>query len=242
MKNIVLIVGIFLGLSACVQSDKNVIAYIPEASGISYCKNTDILIVVNDEGTYYEISTEGKILKKVKLGNYDLEAVVCEDKEILFLREDKGLFTLDRKTGKETKIPLDTFYKGTKPKLFDKKEGIEGLAKVDNLLYLAKQSKKKKKSFIVVVKMKPYPSKIVDVIKHKIADTSGLSYHEGSLYMLSDKEDLLVKYDLNKNKIVQKVALNKGAWEGIAFDNKGYVYLADDDGRVLKYTKKSLGL
>lgn len=242
MKSYILTIGMVLGLSTCVQSDENVIAHIAEASGISYCKNTDTLIVVNDEGTYYEINTNGKILKKVKLKNYDLEAVICEDKEILFAIENKGLFILDRKTGKETKIPLNTLYKGKKIKLFDKKKGIEGLARVGKLLYLAKQSKKKKKSFIAVVEMKPDTFAIVDIIKHKIADTSGLTYHEGSLYMTSDKEDVIVKYDLDKNIIVQKVALGKGDWEGIAFDDKGYVYLADDDGRVLKYKKKSLGL
>jgi len=60
--------------------------------------------------------------------------------------------------------------------------------------------------------------------------------------MVSDKEDLLIKYDIEKKKSVQKVKLEKGAWEGIAFDYKGNVYLADDDGRVVKYKKKALGL
>ena len=60
--------------------------------------------------------------------------------------------------------------------------------------------------------------------------------------MISDKKDLLIKYDLKKRKSVQKIKLDEGAWEGIAFDNKGYVYLADDDGRVMKYKKKALGL
>ena len=229
-------------LTACGQSDENIIVKIPEASGISYCANTDTLIVVNDEGSYYEINTKGKILQKVKLGKYDLEAVVCEENEIIFVREDKGIFLLDRETGKKKKISLDTFYKGKKLKLFDKKEGIEGIAKVGNILYLAKQSNKKKKSFIAVVKMKPYPSRIIDVLEHHIADTSGLTYHDGSLYMVSDKKDLLIRYDLDKKKSIQKIKLEKGAWEGIAFDRKGHVYLADDDGRVLKYKKKALGL
>ena len=60
--------------------------------------------------------------------------------------------------------------------------------------------------------------------------------------MVSDKEDLLVKYDIKKHKKVQKVKLGKGAWEGIAIDDKGFVYLTDDNGRVVKYKKKSLGL
>jgi len=38
------------------------------------------------------------------------------------------------------------------------------------------------------------------------------------------------------------VKLGEGAWEGIAFDSKGHVYLADDDGRVVTVEKKVLGL
>ena len=234
----------FIGLSfiGCAEPVGEKIAKIPEASGISYCNNSDTLIVANDEGTYYEIDPKGKILKKKKLGKYDLEGVECEDKQLIFAIENKGLLLVERKTRKKKKVIVDTTYQGKKLKLFGKKAGVEGITKADNLIFLAKQSKKKKKSFIAVVKLLPYPSRIVDVIEHGIADTSGLTYHDGYLYMVSDKEDLLVKYDLEKKKVLKKVKLAKGAWEGIAFDNKGYVYLADDDGRVMKYEKKVLGL
>ena len=237
-----LLITIALLLSACGDTLGEKIVKIPEASGISYCHSSDTLIVANDEGRYYEINRKGKILQKVKLGKYDLEGIVCEDEEFIFVIENKGLLFVDRKTKKKKKVIVDTSYQGKKLKLFGKKEGIEGIAKVDNMVYLAKQSKKKKRSFIAVVRLTPYPSRIVDVIEHHIADTAGLSYHEGYLYMVSDKEDLLIKYDLEKRKSVQKIKLEKGAWEGIAFDSKGYVYLADDDGRVVKYEKKVLGL
>ncbi len=229
-------------VSACGAPEGKVIAKIPEASGISYCTKDKMFIVANDEGSYYEMSRKGKILHKTKLGKYDLEGVVCEDEQIIFALENKGILIVERNTGKKKKVPLDTFYNGKKLPLFDKKAGVEGIAKVGNILYLAKQSNKKKKSFIAVVKLTPYPSRIVDVIEHHVSDTAGLTYHDGYLYMVSDKEDLLIKYDLDKKKIVQKVKLSQGAWEGIAFDNKGFIYLADDDGRVLKYKKKALGL
>ena len=231
-----------LSLLACAKSSGQVIAKIPEASGIAYCSSSDTLIVANDEGRYYEITPQGRIIDKVKLGKYDLEGVVCEEKQIIFVREDKGLLMVDSDTGTKQKVVVDTVYEGKKLSLFDKKEGIEGIAKVGNRLYLSKQSKKKKKSFIAVVKMKPYPSRVVDVIHHHMADTSGLTYHEGYLYMVSDKEDRLIKYDVERKKIVQKIKLEKGAWEGVAFDKKGFVYLADDDGRVVKYKASLLGL
>lgn len=233
---------IVLLVCACAAPEGKVIAKISESSGISYCSNDDTLVVANDEGSYYKISRKGKILRKTKLGKYDLEGVVCEDEQMIFALENKGMLILDRQTGKKNKVTLNTMYNGKKLPLFNKKSGVEGIAKVGNTVYLAKQSKKKKKSFIAVVKLTPYPSSIVDIIEHHIADTAGLTYHDGYLYMVSDKEDLLIKYDLDKEKSVQKVKLEKGAWEGIAFDAKGFVYLADDDGRVLKYKKKALGL
>ena len=228
--------------TACGDPAGKVIAKIPEASGISYCAHDDTLIVANDEGTYYRLTTKGKILQKKKLGNYDLEGVVCEEDQILFVLENKGLLVVDSKTGEKKKVELDTLYDGKRLSLFDKRSGVEGIAKTGNTVYLAKQSKKKKRSFLAVVSMTPSSPRIIDVLEHHIADTAGLAYHEGYLYMVSDKEDLLIKYDLQKNQHVKKIKLGKGAWEGIAFDRKGNVYLADDDGRVVKYKKKKLGL
>ena len=239
---IYLLAPMILFLMACADTEGKEIAKIPEASGISYCSNTDTLIVANDEGSYYEINRKGKILGKKKLGKVDLEGVVCENDQLIFAVENKGILIVERKTGKKKKVTLDTMYDGKKLSLFDNKSGLEGIVKIGNTVYLSKQSKKKKDSFIAVVKLTPYPSRIVDVIEHHIPDTAGLDYHDGYLYMVSDKKDLLIKYDLDKKKIVQKVKLTEGAWEGIAFDTKGYVYLADDDGRVIKYKKKSLGL
>jgi len=237
-----LFVSIALLLSSCSDAVGDQIVKIPEASGISYCSNSDTLIVANDEGAYYEINRKGKILNKKKLGKYDLEGVVCEDEQMIFALENKGLLIVDRKRGKKKKVLIDTTYQEKKLNLFNKKAGVEGIAKVGNTVYLAKQSKKKKRSFIAVVKLTPFPGKVIDVVEHHIADTSGLAYHKGYLYMVSDKKDLLIKYDLDKKKIVEKVKLGEGAWEGIAFDHKGYVYLADDDGRVMKYKKEVLGL
>ncbi|HSR73391.1 MAG TPA: SdiA-regulated domain-containing protein [Sulfurovum sp.] len=229
-------------VSACADPGGKTIAKIPEASGISYCSHNDTLIVVNDEGTYYRLTLKGKILEKKKLGKYDLEGVVCEGDKMLFAIENKGLLMVDSKTGESQEVLLNNIYHGRKISLFDKKSGVEGIAKTGNRLYLAKQSDKKKKSFIAVLNMTPYTSQVIDVIEHHVADTAGLAYHQGYLYMVSDKEDLLIKYDLQKKQIVQKIRLDKGAWEGITFDSKGNVYLADDDGRVVRYKKKKLGL
>lgn len=226
----------------CSEPSGEVISKIPEASGIDYCASTNSLIVANDEGSYYEIDTEGKILRHILLGKYDLEGVVCQKDTVLFALENKGLLFVDTNTGATKEMPIDDKYEGKSLKLFAKKAGVEGITKVGNTVYLAKQSKNKKESFIAVVELTQNASVVVDVIEHHLADTAGLTLHEGYLYMVSDKEDVLIVYDIKKNKSVQKIKLGEGAWEGIAFDEKGDVYLADDDGRIVKQTKKAMGL
>ncbi len=217
------------------------IASIPEASGISYCSDSDTLMVADDEGWYYEIKPNGDIITKNRLGKYDLEGVVCEKDRMVFAIEDRGILIVDRATLKKKEIDINPIFKDKKLPLFEKNRGIEGITKVGNLYYLAKQSKKKKDSFILVLKLDRYHSKIVDVIKHKIVDTAGLQYHNGSLYMVSDKKDLLIRYDIKRKKVICKVKLEKFAQEGIAFDNNNHVYMADDDGAVLKYPIKDFG-
>jgi len=236
MKYLLLYIGIFLSISSAKNLYK--IASIPEASGISYCRDSDTLIVANDEGWYYELKLDGDIISKEKLGDYDLEGVVCEKDRIVFAVEDRGILLLDRKTYKIREIEINSIYKDKKLHILDKKRGIEGIAKVGDLYYLSKQSKKAKKSFIFAIKLDKYYAKIVDVIKHKIVDTAGLEYHNGSLYMVSDKKDLLIRYDIKREKIGCKVRLEKSAQEGITFDNRGNIYIADDDGAVLKYPLK----
>lgn len=243
MKNQIRISFLLIALFSmgCAKNNNHKISKIKEASGISYCSNSDTLVVANDEGSYYEISKSGEIITRKKLGDYDLEGVVCEDERIVFAVEDRGFLLLDRKTLKSKMIKLDTHFKGKKLPLFDKKNGIEGIAKVGDLYYLSKQSKKAKESFLVAVKLDRYHSKIVDMIKHKVVDSAGLEYHNNSLYIVSDKKNLLVRYDIEQQKIICKVELEKSAQEGITFDNDGYLYIADDEGSVFKYSAEYFG-
>jgi len=210
------------------------IVKIPEASGIDYCKDSNTLVVANDEGWFYQITTSGKIINKQKIKKYDLEGVVCNKKNFMFAVENKGILKVNRKTYKRKLIKIDTTYKGKDMKLFDKDSGIEGIAKNDDYYYLAKQSKKKKKSFIVIIKIDKNRADIIDIIKHKIPDTAGLTYYKNHLYMVSDKKNKIIKYDIKKRKIVKEVKLKDMAQEGIAFDKEGLLYIADDNGKVIK--------
>ena len=231
-----------LTFTAC-NSDTKVnshkIASIPEASGISYCKDSNTLMVANDEGSFYEITPEGAILSSHKLGKYDLEGVVCEEKILTFAVEDGALLQVNRKT-LETKL-LKIKSQGFKFKL-SKKAGIEGITKIKDEYYLSIQAKKEKDAKLLVVSAGVNYAKVTKVIDHGIIDSAGMIYKDKKLYIVSDKKDMLYIYNLKKNKIKKKIKLPKFAQEGVAFGNDKTIYFADDDGAVMKYTLKELGL
>ena len=60
--------------------------------------------------------------------------------------------------------------------------------------------------------------------------------------MVSDKEDLLLKYDIKSQKVVATASLSPYDQEGVAFDDEGYIYIADDKGHVYKYKFSEIGL
>jgi len=223
-----------LTLIACSNEEHKIVS-IAEASGISYCQNTNTLMVANDEGSFYEITPKGVIISRHKLGKYDLEGVVCEDNEITLAVEGGSLLKVDRKSLqiKELKI------KGVGFK-FNKKSGIEGIAKIGKFYYLSIQSKKKEKAKLLVVKAGANYAKIKQIINHGIIDSAGMEYHNKKLYIVSDKKDKLYIYNLKTNKIIKKIKLDKFAQEGISFDNHGNIFLADDNGAVFRYTTKEL--
>lgn len=210
---------------------------IPEASGIDYCHNSESLVVANDEGSYYEISKEGKINNHVFLGDYDLEGVVCHDAHFVFAVEEGYLLRVNRKSQQKTRIGL-----GYHEAKITKKRGIEGLAYHEGLYYISIQNKTDKLSKILVAKIEKDNAKVTHTIEHIIKDAAGMVYAQGHLYIVSDKKDKLYSYDLEKQRIVKKIPLQKFAQEGITFDTEGYVYFADDGGSIQKYKAHALGL
>jgi len=233
----VILLSSLLLLNACADTPKHKIASIPEASGISYCQNSNSLVVANDEGSFYELNLQGAILSEHKLGKYDLEGVICEEKIFMFAVEDGKLLEVNRKTLKSKLIKI----KGQNFK-FSKKAGIEGITKIEDLYYVSIQAKTKKDSKLLVLKVGKNYAKVIETIEHGIIDSAGMQYHQKKLFIVSDKKDKLYIYNLKKNKIKKKIKLPLFAQEGITFDNKENIYFADDDGAVMKYTLKELGL
>ena len=249
MKNIFYVLSALFFLTSCLATENHVIATVPEASGICYAKNSNTLFVANDEGRVYELSTEGKILRKKRLGDYDLEGVACDEKkaQLYFAVEgsDDILVVKQKRLKVIKKININREYKGRKLLLKDKKRGLEGITMDSKYFYLSNQSDRRypRNDPSVIVKIDRKAKKKADIkgmIDHKQLDIAGLAMHDGYLYMVSDTDNQLIKYDIRRDKVVFIKALPEFAQEGVAFDDQGYIYFADDDGRVLKYLEIDL--
>lgn len=239
-----LILGILIIMSVNnIFAKEKIIAKIPEASGIAYSYKSNTLFVVNDEGSIYELSLKGDILRKEKLGKYDLEGIAVDDENNLLLLAIEGndeiLILSKNKLKKKHKISIKREYKGVKV-LKKGNDGIEGLTLYKNKIYASNQSKnrypKEDSSIIVIIDydLKKKKQKIKDIIDHGFIDIAGLTFYKDILYMISDKENLLIQYDIKLKKVIRKQKLpKKYAQEGITFDDKGNLYIADDNGQIL---------
>jgi len=230
MHYFLLIVAIMM-VSCGDKNDSNLVA-LPEASGIDYCTNSDTLVVVNDEGRIYEIDKDGTIHKEAKIKKYDFEGVVCTDESFLVVVEDQGILKVARDLSTSKLLKIKGLPKNME--LFEKKHGVEGIAKNGTTLYLSKQNKKSKINAIVVMQLVGDELEYVKTLEHEIPDIAGLTYHKGYLYMVSDQKEMMAVYDLKKSAIVKSFKLEDFAQEGIAFDGGGFVYFADDNGFVRK--------
>ncbi|MEA2072031.1 MAG: SdiA-regulated domain-containing protein [Campylobacterota bacterium] len=218
------------------------IAEIPEASGICYIASTKTLLVANDEGWLYEITPKGKLVRKRYIGKYDLEGIsYSKDNDELYLANEakNSILVMNRFTFEVKKeIKIKKKFKGKEVFGDSKKSGIEAIAFFNGELYLSHQAS----HVFRVGSLKKNKTKITEVYKHGYKDIAGLAFRDGFLYMLSDKKNLLIKYDIKKKKTLQKIKLPKFAQEGICFDEKNNVYFADDNGHVLKFKIKELGI
>ena len=203
-----------------------IISKIPEASGICYLPTSKNLIVVNDEGYIYKLDMNGNILSKKYLGDYDLEGITYHNDTLLLAVEDKhAIFILD---AQNLKILRKIKIKKNKDIEISKKHGLEGIAVVNNKVYVSHQTS----GLFKIKSLKKKKAKAVQVAKYK--NVSGLSFHKEHLYILNDNKNSLIKYDLKTNKKIKQMKLPKSAQEGICFDDKNNMYIADDNGFIHK--------
>jgi len=82
----------------------------------------------------------------------------------------------------------------------------------------------------------PAPAKIVRCVSLGIADLAALRYDAKSdhLYVVSDMNNMLIETTC-RGDVVAFWALPGDNQEGFAVDPKGYVYIAQDSGGIIKF-------
>lgn len=225
----------------------------PEPSGICFHPTRKTLFVVSDEGEIAEIETDGTPVFRMKIPG-DLEGVtVNPETGLLYLVKEGDDIILEFDPDKREIIrsfPLNRFYQGN-PDYIEKREdsydnGIESIAFVEDkkhpeggTFYVGNQLDP---SCVMEVQV-PLKSSheqtaeahILRVLPLELDDPAA-SYYDpltGLLNVVSDFDNILVEITLD-GRIVREYAFLGNEQEGIARDDEGYLYIAQDSGGILK--------
>jgi len=225
-----------------------------EPSGIVFHESRGTLFVVGDAGDLCEIKTDGELVQKQHIRDADLEGVTYDpatnllylavEGEEKILEVDPDDFTVKREF--------------TIPRLVDGKallkeggSGIEAItfvpkrrSKHGGTFYVANQSFDLATSedisaiFEIEVPLRSdtdTEARHVRQIMPRIPDMSGLNYSSlsNSLLVISDGSNSFFEISLS-GEIRDARAFPGENQEGIAFDNKGNIYIAQDSGGILK--------
>ena len=228
MKKILLFILIFV-LYSCNINAKSI--DFSESSWICYMQDKDVFYVVSDE---WEIQKIDSNLEKIGYfqfdEKYDFEAIVCDEKNNILYTIDEKKWQIYKINSKDDKFNILEKYNINWYKLDEK--WIEWFTKISENKYVI--STQTKKDNLLIIEFKNNIFKVIQKIDFPYIDLSWLEYKNNNLYIISDKNDKVFIYDLEKEKILREINLDKWAWEWISFDKKWYMFLADDDGRIVK--------
>ncbi len=225
----------------------------PEPSGICFHPTRKTLFVVSDEGEIAEIETDGTPVFRMSIPG-DLEGVtVNPETGLLYLVKEGDDIIVEFDPNKREIIrsfPLSRFYQGN-PDYIEKREdsydnGIESIAFVEDnkhpeggTFYIGNQWDP---SCIMEVQVPLKSSQertteahILRVLPLSLDDPAALYYdpQTGLLNVVNDADNILVEITL-AGRIVREYAFLGDNQEGIARDDEGYLYIAQDSGGILK--------
>ncbi len=184
---------------------------VPEPSGLTFSNDLKTLWTVSDEdSTVFQINTEGKILKSLKMNGFDLEGI-CTINDSLFaviFERTREVAIVDT-TGKEIKrFKLDVAG-------YDN-QGLEGIAfnQNNNHFFIIKE----KEPCLLMEYDFDFNLLREDTLKFS-SDVSGLFYDksEDLLWVLSDENSSINMIDMQR-EVQQKLSFNLIQPEGIAIN------------------------
>lgn len=214
-----------------------------EPSGITMLNNSTY--IVSDNGKLLHIDSQGndRVYEiDVKKKYRDFEGITTDGEYLFVAIEGKdAIMVMDTKFNVLNIVKIDREFKGKKV-LHKKGNGIESLAFIKKKgpyyhFISANQSNKTKgkdRSSIFKFKMKIDDTKVKIQKYHPLThiDIAALCVYNKSIYAISDKEDKLIRFDMDFNE-VGTYNLDKGEQEGL-FVSNGIMYIVDDEGAFYK--------
>ncbi|MFQ6052119.1 MAG: SdiA-regulated domain-containing protein [Candidatus Hydrothermarchaeota archaeon] len=224
-----------------------------EPSGICFHPLRKTLFVVSDEGKIVEMETDGTPVFNLKIPG-DLEGVTVNPQSgLLYLiieGEDIILeFDPDKKEVTR-KFPVNREFQGD-PNFLQKQEkdydnGIESIAFISNenhpeggTFYVGNQDDPPCIMEILVPlkssQAETAEARITRVLPFKMDDPAAMYYDSkaGLLNVVSDADNILVEITL-EGKLAKEYAFLGDNQEGLARDEEGYLYIAQDSGGIIK--------
>jgi uncharacterized protein YjiK len=224
-----------------------------EPSGLCFHPSRGTLFVVSDEGEIAEIGKDGTPVFRMEIPG-DLEGVtVNPETGLLYLVKegDDIILEFDPEAKKITRaFPLNRTYQGN-PDFIEKRtdsfdNGIESIAFVRDekhseggTFYVGNQWDPPCVMEVHVPLKSSHAegaeARILRVLPLRLDDPAALYFDSrtGLLNVANDADNILVEITL-KGKIIREYAFVGDNQEGIAIDDEGYLYIAQDTGGILK--------
>ncbi len=224
----------------------------PEPSGICYHPSRETLFVVSDEGQIAEVDTEGTIIFRQPIPG-DLEGVTVNPETGLLYVAKEGedvILEFDPEIKEVTRMfTLNRSYQDQRQFLAISEGHDNG---IESISFVADQGHPEGGTFYVgnqwdpscilevyvplrTNREKSAEARILRVLPLVMDDPSAMYFDSktGLLNVGSDADNILVEITL-EGKIVREYAFIGNSQEGIARDEEGYLYIAQDSGGLLK--------
>ena len=235
---------------------------IAEPSGITYHPTRRSLFIADDSGSVHEVNLHGMSIQAKGLNELDIEGITMDPSTGLLyaaVEDDEVIIELEPKTLTiQRKFRITRDFEG---ELLLKKGGmgIEAIAFVPdashpeggtfwvgNQSFSLKATDEPSVVCEVVVPLRTETAaiseaSIINAYKMNFIDISGLTYdpQDDVLVLISDTTNLLVEMN-REGKILSKYLLPGDEQEGVTLDGLGYMYIAQENGAIIKLGDRRL--
>ena len=235
---------------------------IAEPSGITYHSVRRSLFIADDSGSVHEVDLHGTFIQAKGLNELDIEGITMDPNTGLLyaaVEDDEVIIELEPETlTVQRKFRIARDFKG---ELLLKKGGmgIEAIVFVPNAshpeggtFWVGNQSfslKARDEPSVVCEVVVPLrtataaisDAAIINAYKMNFIDISGLAYdsQDDVLILISDTTNLLVEMN-REGTILSKYLLPGDEQEGVTLDGLGYMYIAQENGAIIKLGDRRL--